>query len=153
MMSWRWRTMMKSMMKMNYNEGDLRNGLISTWSNCLRVSTYAGDIIWGQHFLVVAQAVDEVGVVASLAALRLAVAAVQVHLNLSLPVTLHHCKHQTHRGRTELRNSRGPSTKSMCTCLNHVFIWVRRIQCVLILNSIHAVYMSVQVSTLLHAKP
>lgn len=54
----------------------------------LTYGTDARDIVAGED-LVVAEADDEVAVVVSLAALRFAVAAVQLHLDLALAVTLH----------------------------------------------------------------
>ena len=55
----------------------------------MSVATYAGHVVRGQDLLVVAQAEDEPGFIVPLAALRLAVAAVQMHLDLSFPVALH----------------------------------------------------------------
>lgn len=58
----------------------------------VRTPTYgidAGDIVAGQDLFVVAEADDELGVFVSLAALRFTVTAVQLHLDLTLAVTLH----------------------------------------------------------------
>lgn len=54
----------------------------------LTYGTDARDIVAGED-LVVAEADDEVAVVVSLAALRFTVAAVQLHLDFALAVTLH----------------------------------------------------------------
>lgn len=58
----------------------------------IRILTYgtdASDIVAGQDLFVVAEADDELGVFVPLAALCFTVAAVQLHLDLALAVTLH----------------------------------------------------------------
>lgn len=66
----------------------------------LTYSTDASDVVAGQDLFVVAEADDELGVFVSLAALRLTVSAVQLHLDLALAVTLHHWPDEAQRGDT-----------------------------------------------------
>lgn len=78
----------------NYSkEKNCRNAAILLltvfWVYFRTYSTDTCDVVAGQDFVIVAETEDKVSVFLSFAALRLTVAAVQLHLDLTLAMTLH----------------------------------------------------------------
>lgn len=71
-------------------------------------NTDARHVVTSQEVLVVTEAEDEVSIFIPFAALRLTVAAVQLHLDLTLAVTLHGWKEQNKHVKTKTTQRKPP---------------------------------------------